>query len=110
MNEIVAVKWRGSSCAGRGRKTRLSVGRFQLLLPPPPLLLFLPPTLDQVFRLYLRPDRLFPLRPFLPRPTPVLLSEMSKKRADEPDTRVKQEAAVGTDATRLPCFSPESVE
>lgn len=66
--------------------------------------------MDQVFRLYLRPDRPFPLRPFLPRPTPVLLSEMSKKRADEPDTRVKQEAAVGTDATRLPCFSPESVE
>lgn len=35
--------------------------------------------------------------------------EMSKKRPAEPESRVKQQATLGN-MTRLPCFSPESVE
>lgn len=37
------------------------------------------------------------------------LLEMSKKRPAEPESRVKQQASLGS-MTRLPCFSPESVE
>ena len=36
--------------------------------------------------------------------------EMSKKRASDPESRVKQQAAALGTTTRLPCFSPESVE
>lgn len=50
-----------------------------------------------------------PSHPPSARSPPALPSKMSKKRASEPESRVKHQASVGS-TTRLPCFSPEFVQ
>lgn len=106
VNEIVTVNWRGSSVrdnAGRGAIQRTSPAAALGLLST---------------HLHRIKSCIFSLRPDLPVSVDFLALdsfaagasvEMSKKRPAEPESRVKQEDALGN-ATRLSCFSLESVE
>lgn len=89
---------------GTTQAEELSGGRSQQPLSVVPLLY---PPLDQVLQFFY-----LPFRSFLSASDSFAASaslEMSKKRPAEPESRVKQQAALGN-MTCLPCFSPESVE